>query len=211
MPKSDKRFVRINGELVDLVAREQHARNRFLASANCGARCSEDVADAVKRYDAKMKSRGVSVRVPEKPVSEPDYWTTDDAAEELSNVDFDEAVEYYLDGCEPEEWPKVLEVYGWRRCKIPEGYLKGHVLDHLLEVIDEEFGSFDDHTEPTERMKKAGEEFLAVVLADYPVWRCEQDDAATVLVDVAAWVRKNYHEWMKDDRVVKALARLEST
>ncbi len=101
------------------------------------------------------------------------YWTHDDCGENLSYEDLDEAIDAALEYWYPDE-PETLTMYGFARIKLTVKDC-GPVLDDLLLYLDEEYGhEEDDATEATPAMLAAEKAFLAVVLAEYVPWRCEQ-------------------------------------
>lgn len=129
------------------------------------------------------------------------FWDCCDS-EELYHSDKDEAIEAFLDGfmlpvMKPEDWaavPKTIEVSGYVRAKVDRN-LDGIPLEHILELLDEDYGNPDAETKPTKRMKEAEKEFLKVVLEEYFVWNCEK--VCKEEVNTMEWILENNPEWLE--------------
>lgn len=130
-----------------------------------------------------------------------DFYTCDDSAEEYTSTDRDECIRDYLDGMlDPqcnvlERLPKTVTVFSAVRGVLPadEPYLE-HVLESILESLDEEYGSPHEYSKPTPKMIEAGEAFLKVIRAEYIVWSCSI--VGKEEVEVEPWVREHEPEWL---------------
>lgn len=124
-----------------------------------------------------------------------ELWDCDDGAEFLIHRDMDDAIESHLDGTGQTEG--TLKVYGFARMKIPDNYLdEGRLVEDVLERLDEEFGNWEEGTEPTEAMLEAARTFHKAIIAEYSVWTCEVVE--TVEVDVAEWILKERPDWTEE-------------
>lgn len=116
----------------------------------------------------------------------PTYYDCHEDPEYLSHQDVSEAIEAWADDLDPDKpLPEMVRVYFYEREEINQGMLDRHaehVVESVLEYLDEEYGSPDDYTEPTEMMKVAARVFLRVVKAEYRVWRCKQTGSQTFRV-----------------------------
>lgn len=125
----------------------------------------------------------------DKEKREPTLWAIGDP-ETLTHTDMHEAIEEWV---ENELWesniyaiPDTVTVTGYARMEISTHLL--NPLEHVLEYLDEEFGSpFDSNwTEPTERMKEAEKAFLQVIKEEYVSWACEPVTSETI--NVRDWI-----------------------
>jgi hypothetical protein len=135
----------------------------------------------------------------------PKYWSCDADGESLSCTTKDEAVEAYLDEYGRDWCARLpcfergtLTVYGYAedeldREKIGRWTGEGGPLSRLLEILDEDYGSPEEATEPTTPMEAAERNLIAVVLREYDVWRCHK--VCTEEVDVAAWIAEHRPDW----------------
>lgn len=101
---------------------------------------------------------------------------------------FKDAVERAVENAEDETDAEVTEVKvaAWRRPAVPPSFLRGSVLEHALERLDEEFGDPDgDDTEPTAEMRAVEKKFIDDLLALYKPEILEAVEI--VRVDVAEW------------------------
>jgi len=126
------------------------------------------------------------------------YWGFEDD-EELHCSDPDECVEQFLDNAwDPKltpqanlaALPETIEVCGF----VPEVITDASsyaetVLERLLEDLDENYGSPDEYSKPTEAMKKTAQMFCSAIVAEYEVWRCKQ--ITKEVVNVREWITKN--------------------
>jgi hypothetical protein len=141
--------------------------------------------------------------VQKKPEEEIVYWSCDDAAEQLYHDDPDDAVEEFIDDfLDPkmtpaevlEAIPAEIDVYGYARMK--PSISEETSLEHLLEVLDEEYGDPDDSsTEPTPAMLAAEKQFHEAVLREYESWACKK--VCTKTVDSKEWIQKNRPDWLE--------------
>src|SRR4051794_41186021 len=102
---------------------------------------------------------------------------TCDPEEEITESDPDEALRYYLDGCNG--LPERVTVYAFRPKTVAPNAREafaGYVLDELLRLLDDnEYGNPDDASEPSYPMHAKALAFVNAVLdEDYTVWACEQ-------------------------------------
>lgn len=125
------------------------------------------------------------------------YWDCCES-EELIHTEIAEAVAEWLDNQHPtpiDQLPETIEVIGHAPLRIPSGGRSG-ALENLLECIDEDYGSPDRYTEPTDAMKEAEHVFIEAVTGEYVVWSCEPVDRVTI--NVAEWIRENAPEWLEE-------------
>ena len=121
------------------------------------------------------------------------FWDCQDS-ETLRYETKDEAIEYFLDDLLWDAIPKKIEVKGYARRVAVPGMLSP--LDYVLEYLDEELGDPDGNlVTPTERMKKAEQEFIKVILEEYEPWACEP--VVTEEVDTMAWIKEHRPDWLE--------------
>jgi hypothetical protein len=114
--------------------------------------------------------------------------------ESLIHQDFDECVEDYLDQCD--RLDIAFDVQGYKTCTIATRFLQP--LEHVLELLDEEYGDPEGgYTKPTEKMKEAEESFLEAVLSEYKAWTCEPI-GEPVKVNGFKWARKHRPDWIRE-------------
>ena len=117
-------------------------------------------------------------------VKEPKFWTCNEHAELLRHVDYEEAVQEWVEDLWPEELPETLVVYGFAPIDLSGVDVDAErVLEHLLESMDEEYGDPDgSYTIATESMKAAAEVFVETIYAEYDTWACVKVCEKTVRV-----------------------------
>jgi hypothetical protein len=101
---------------------------------------------------------------------------------------FNEAVGRAIEDAEDETDAEVTEVKvaAWRRPAVPPSFLRGSILEHALERLDEEFGDPDGgDAEPTDEMRAVEKKFIDDLLALYKPEILEVVETAQV--DVAEW------------------------
>ena len=143
------------------------------------------------------------IEVPDPREKDVVFWSCDDGEEQLSCEDPDEAIEEFCDGwlnptMTPEQvlevLPEEVTIYGFARMK--PFLLENESLDHLLEVLDEEYGDPDGgSTEPTKAMIEAEKKFHDVVISEYESWACKQVCERTV--NTKEWILKNRPDWLE--------------
>ena len=109
-----------------------------------------------------------------------ELYSCDDDAETLTATTPEEAVKDYLD--EAGTGLAVLNVYGYRRRGLDEiepALNPEHIVEEILEALDEEYSGGDESSEATPAMLKAAEALVAAIRADYKVWQCERTHSAT--------------------------------
>jgi hypothetical protein len=139
-----------------------------------------------------------------KMTKEPELWGVGEEIEVYEEKTRDEVIEEYLDQClipgasaeqVLESLPGTLQVVGAVREEITLPLLyESAVLEHLLGMLDDEYGNPEEATAPTEAMINAARNLVTVVLQDYEVWTCTEVVRETV--DVPAWVRENRPDWL---------------
>jgi hypothetical protein len=107
------------------------------------------------------------------------FWECDPEAETLRHRTIADAIDAMLeDGDGPR--PETVRVYGY----VPEsiGSISwARPLESVLEELDDEYGG-EDPTDPTPAMIAAEAAFLAVIAAEYTVWRCEHVETITATI-----------------------------
>jgi hypothetical protein len=113
----------------------------------------------------------------------PTFYTCDEDAERLYHTSIGEAVYDHMDMIYPDQ-PETLVVYGFdpEEKPAPEKISNGHLLEDLLERLDEDYGSPEDYAHPTDAMRAAELDFVRAVLDEYRVWRCKLVTTETVRV-----------------------------
>lgn len=126
-----------------------------------------------------------------------DFWDCNEYAEHLNYDNIEDAVEFYLDALDELPLGETIEVFGYEHMKIdPSGHWPDSVLEDFLCNLDENYGDPDSYTDPTEKMKKAAQKFVEVVLEEYAVWACKQ--VCSVKIDVTEWVKENRPGWLEE-------------
>ena len=125
------------------------------------------------------------------------FWDSEDE-ERLTHTDQDDAIECILDMSMPGELSGTLEICGYAHLELPRAEsLCDHVLEHILEGLDEEHGDPEgSYSEPTDNMKKAAKVFVTAVLSEYMGWACEIVERKNI--DVAAWVKEHRPDWPEE-------------
>lgn len=155
------------------------------------------VIDAVTAWENAIKKISYLDKEIPKEIA---YFTCDDAGEELTYTDTDEAIEVFLSHLfEPyshgiKDLPETITLYGFEPMEvIPSGC---NPLECLLDDLDEEYGNPEGRsTVATEKMKAAEKVFIAAVVAEYHPWAHERTWECEV--DVEAWVKENMPEWLE--------------
>ena len=95
--------------------------------------------------------------------------------ERLSCTSIGERVVQFCDDHEDDDpLPETITVVGYDPMKINTKNMAENILERLLEDLDEDCADPDgDNTKPTEAMKKAADEFIEKIVAEYHVWNCE--------------------------------------
>jgi len=102
--------------------------------------------------------------------------------EDLRFSDRDEAIEAILDAMD-DPLPEKITICGYARMKVS---LSG-ILEDILERLDEEYSDPDGNpTDPTDAMKKAEADFIAVMEREYEPWMCEE--VCREEVNVSEWI-----------------------
>ncbi len=121
------------------------------------------------------------------------YWDVE-YEEHLSHTDEYDAIVSHLEGFDLDSFPDKIELCGFSRMEPkPESFVD-HVLEHLVEALDENYCDPDGgSTDPTVKMKAAAKVFVAAVLDEYTPWACEIVKRKTI----------NVNEWVKENPEVK--------
>ena len=146
---------------------------------------------------------------------EPNFWTCDDAAEQLSCTEMEEAVEEFLDKFfEPREpasaglarMPESVTVYGYSRMTLDTSEPSldpDMILERIVEDLDGNgYGDPDGNMDPFTKegmadVMEKGRAFVAAIREHYQPWACEQTHK--VDVDVKAWIAENRPDWLKGE------------
>lgn len=127
-----------------------------------------------------------------------DCWWGAPDGERYTHGDPDGAIEAILDDCHPTPIAEIglIDVVGMRPRALCRGDLSNS-LDALIEDLDVEFGDPDgiDVYEPSLVVAEAWAAFESALLADYPVWQC--DEAVQVRVDPVQWVQEHRPDWLE--------------
>jgi len=106
-----------------------------------------------------------------------DLYTHDDAPEDISCEDAEEAVWMFLDQCDPE--PETVTIYAYKRDALPANTAEWHaerLVERFQEDLSEEYGGLDgDPIIPEvaeEKLKLVIEAALGFALTKAVVWRC---------------------------------------
>ena len=122
------------------------------------------------------------------PIPQLGFWTHEDEPDEIRPDGFDAAVAEAIGEYEDnkEEPPETVVVWGYRRTVLSPFILcRDHLLEHMMERLDEEHGRPKAETKPTEAMKSAATALINVIRREYVVWNC--DIVCRVEVNVALW------------------------
>jgi hypothetical protein len=130
-----------------------------------------------------------------------EFWDCSEDSEILSYENENDAIEYYLDdylhALPIAEWPEKITLYGFVRETLKLGNEAARILEQLLEGLDEEYGNPEKATTETEGMKKAAEEFVQKVAAEYQVWSCKR--VASEEINVMEWVKEHCPQWLTEN------------
>ena len=110
-----------------------------------------------------------------------DYWDTNEYAEELYFTDISEVIRETTST----DGSTSVVVYGSIRKKLQENtrdWLQECVLEYVMEMLDEEYGSPVEPSDANVAMVRAAGEFADVIVDDYHVWQC--DLAGAIEVDI---------------------------
>jgi len=125
-----------------------------------------------------------------------EFWGREED-EHLTHTEMDPAIEEILDGMDNiNALPETIEVCGYAHTEPSSKGINEHVLEHLLEWLDEEYGDSDKYSDPTDGMKEAADTFVAAVLAEYTVWACDLVKKETV--NVQEWIKENRPDWLEE-------------
>ncbi len=123
----------------------------------------------------------------------PEFWGYE-GDERLTAGDIDECVEDKLDSMHPEPWPETITVHGFVVDTVKPGPWAGRILEFTLEWLDDNYGSTEESTEPTTRMRQAAKEFEAAMLSEYEVKQCRKVCEETV--NCQEWVEEHCPHWL---------------
>lgn len=124
-----------------------------------------------------------------------DFWSCQDGDEHLRHTDINDAIEEHLDASQENEG--MAKVYGYQR-EVIKGSDLWDPLESILESLDEEYGDPGEASEPTEGMKKATEEYLAKVAAEYKPWACKI--VKEVEVNIQEWIKEHRPDWLEEEQ-----------
>lgn len=117
---------------------------------------------------------------PEDEKRKPTLWDCSRDSEVLTHSDPEAAVDDWLGNDfvgELSDAPEEVTVFGFAPVIVDEARRSceaSRVLEGLIEQLDEDLGSPDDYTKPTEEMEALARTFVDGVLELYHVWSCEQ-------------------------------------
>lgn len=133
-----------------------------------------------------------------------DYYSIDEK-EVYTCDDPDEEVGGYLDGLDPAYWPAKLTVMAFRRDRVSDSMtllLPITVLESGIELLDQEYGDFEDGDsrltrghDSLETVEEAARAFASVLLEHYVPWTVTHAPELDVEVDVREWVARERPEW----------------
>jgi len=109
--------------------------------------------------------------------------------EPLVRNNLDEYLHDFVDDCEG-DIPSEIIVEKYAAQEIPERSFE--VLERLLESLDEDYSDNDTNTKPTEAMKQAEKDFIAVMRKEYRNRWLEPVEK--IKVDLCAWCCENGYE-----------------
>ena len=108
--------------------------------------------------------------------------------EQLHATSLEEAVIEQLESLQPEDFPSTLVITRFRRAELNLNH-QGP-LESFLEHLDHQYGNPNsDSTAETQAMRTAEKAFVATVLQDFHIWRCDPVDSETV--NVRRWLDQN--------------------
>jgi hypothetical protein len=134
------------------------------------------------------------------------FWTCDKDAELVTCESVDDAVEDYLDNCDPADVAEMVEitVYGWtpvkydpddtERRRLAEDILQGFLENHCEELLNPEDAWWDA---VTPRMETASRALVDLIVRELNVWSCEQKQTASITVNVPGWIMVNRPDWLE--------------
>ena len=127
----------------------------------------------------------------------PEFWGYPDD-ELLTDYEMHECIESKLDEMFGSDClPKQITVAGFVKKEVQRSERwAADALENMLENLDVNYGSHEESTPATEKMKWAAEFFANTVLDEYVPWQCEQVCEETV--NVKAWVTEHCPEWLPD-------------
>ncbi|MEE9365868.1 MAG: hypothetical protein V3W44_04185 [Dehalococcoidales bacterium] len=129
---------------------------------------------------------------------EPELWGTEND-ERLTHSKMGEAIEAELDNWDTDKLTGTLVMCGYVHEEMAgAASWSDHVLEHLLEDLDDNYGDPEGSIETTDNMKKAATVFVQAVLDEYTVWQCEVVDRKEI--DVAEWVKENRPDWLEETK-----------
>lgn len=131
---------------------------------------------------------------------EPIFFDCDPDEERLRFTDQDEAIEHYLDDLGGLlYWPESVTVHGFARAAVGEVHpiekSAEHLLEYLLEWLDEDYGDPGAPTKPSEEMRGAARVFVKSVVEQYEPWACVKVSEQSVLV--LPWVMEHAPHWLE--------------
>ena len=115
------------------------------------------------------------------------FYHWDDNAEHVTYTDIDDAIEDYYDV--HTETPETIQIHKFRFMTIQPEHLehyKQRICEHIHELLDEDFGDWEEPEPPTEEMVTLTEKFIADFSKLFHVIRLEDDGTETI----------DYHEWL---------------
>ena len=108
--------------------------------------------------------------------------------DQLHATSLEEAVIEQLEPLQPEDYPKTLAITRFRRADLKHG--DHRPLENLLEHLDEQYGDPNsDPTQETRAMRTAEKAFVATILQEFHIWRC--DPVESTSIDVRKWLDQN--------------------
>jgi hypothetical protein len=126
-----------------------------------------------------------------------EYWDCSEDAELLTWDNPNTAIEMHLDQVPKDEWPEKITVFGFARETLKLSNESARVLEQLLGSLDEVYGNPEKATTETEGMKKAAEEFVQKVAAEYQVWSCKR--VTSEEINVMEWVKEHAPGWLTEN------------
>lgn len=126
------------------------------------------------------------------------YWAVGDP-DHLQHETIEDAILDYLDSYYT-QWGREIVVEEYKRAEITDKNkerIAEQVLTDALQFFDEYYGPEDDYVEATNSMVEAANTFIAAIVKDYPVYRCEQT-GNSVTINVEGWIRANEPDLIND-------------
>lgn len=145
------------------------------------------------------------------------FYTCEDGAERINHRDAEEAVQEFIEGMMPSEWPLTMKVYAYQRSEIPDKEwtrLEEWLVEAAMEQIDEDYGDPDGlhdtlTKESQEAVEKAFANAVEVMRKHYVPWNCDRAPQHDVEVSVLEFLRDNWDMYKDDDGAEEALLRLQ--